>query len=255
MKIQNSTQGRAVRKAASGPRRSKGRPSGPDESVGRAALISSTRQLLKMLPPAKVTRDEIAQFAGVNPALIRYYFGDKSGLLTAVVEEISRENLSRLRDEIAQEGSAIEKLRRRVKLLLRMHIENPYYHQLIFEQLWHGQSAEQRRLSRELVIPYFEEFRTVLQQGVKDGELAEVEPRFLHVAVIGLCELFINAPYMFKELFGVKEMKTDFASTYGDFVVDLLINGISRNGEKCSPRAPIKAPARSSAKARPAGPH
>lgn len=254
MKRQSSARGGGAKKAASVQRRSKGRPSGPDESVGRAALISSTRLLLKTLPPAKVTRDEIAKFAGVNPALIRYYFGDKSALLTAVVEEISQENLARLRDEIAQEDSATEKLRRRVKLLLRMHMENPYYHQLIFEQLWHGQTAEQRRLSRELVIPYFEEFRTLLQQGVDDGELAEVEPRFLHVAVIGLCELFINAPYMLKELFGLKAVKADFAATYGDFVVDLLINGIGAKDGKRGARGSRKASARTPPASRLASP-
>lgn len=227
---------------AASPRRAKGRPPGGEDVVGRAALISSTRQLLKKLPPAKVTRDEIAKFAGVNPALVRYYFGDKSTLLTAVVEEISRENLARLREEFAEEGSATEKLRRRVKLLLRMHIENPYYHQLIFEQLWHGHTTEQRRLSRELVIPYFDEFRTLLRQGIADGELREVEPRFLHVAVIGLCELFINAPYMFRELFGVKDIKADFASSYGDFVVDLLMNGIGRKaaGKNVAAQKPRK---------------
>lgn len=217
-----------VRRKSPTQRRAKGRPSAGDDVVGRAALISSTRQLLKKLPPAKVTRNEIASFAGVNSALVRYYFGDKSTLFTAVVEEISRENIARLREEFAQEGSATEKLRRRVQLLLLMHIENPYYHQLIFEQLWHGQTAEQRRLRRELVIPYFDEFRKLLSQGVENGELREVEPRFLHVAVIGLCELFINAPYMFRELFGLKDIKSDFASSYGDFVVDLLMNGIGQ---------------------------
>ena len=83
-----------------------------------------------MKPPGKVTREEIARFAGVNPALIRYYFGDKSTLLTAVVEAISQENLTRLRDTLSQQGTTAERLARRVQLLLQMHIENPYYHQL-----------------------------------------------------------------------------------------------------------------------------
>jgi AcrR family transcriptional regulator len=189
-------------------------------------LISAARRLLKTNPPATLTRNNIAKFAGVNPALIRYYFKDRSGLLTAVVEGISKENLALLREIVHGEGRAADKLRQRVRLMLQMHLENPYYHQLIFEQLWHGKGKIQKRLSREMVEPYFAEFQKIVAEGRENGELRKVDVRHLHIAVIGLSELFINAPYVMKHLFNASGVTPKIINEYSDFVSDLLLNGL-----------------------------
>lgn len=211
---------------AGNSRRSKGRPGRDGDSVGRDVLIEATRELLKRIPPAKLTRNQIADYAKVNPALIRYYFGDTSTLLTAVVEAISDENLRRLRDVLREKGSAVEKLRRRVTLILQMHVENPFYHQLIFEQLWHGEREDQKRIGKEMVSPYYREFKKLIRDGQRDGEFRDVDPRLVHVATLSLCELFINAPYVLKHLFRVERITPQLVQKYGDFVVDLLMHGI-----------------------------
>jgi DNA-binding transcriptional regulator YbjK len=118
----------AEKKVPNRPKRTQDRLPNAQSGVGRDALIDSTRRLLQTKPTGKVTRQEFAHFAGVNPALIRYYFWDKSTLLTAGVEAISQENLKRLRETLSQGGTAADRLTPRVHLLLQMHAENPYYH-------------------------------------------------------------------------------------------------------------------------------
>ena len=66
------------------PKRAKGRPVTGENDVGRERLITAAQTLLKTLPPARVTISRIAQEAGVDPALVRYYFGDRTRLLMAV---------------------------------------------------------------------------------------------------------------------------------------------------------------------------
>ena len=221
------TPAKPVTRPAAAKRR-KGRPPTAGNSVGREMLIEATRQMLRETPPGKLTRRRIAEFAKVNPALIRYYFGDTSTLLTAVVEAISDENLRRLRDALREQGSPGDKLKRRVRLILQMHIENPYYHQLIFEQLWHGEREDQTRVGKELVTPYYREFKNLILEGQRNGEFRTVDPRLVHVATLGLCELFINAPYVLKHLFRVDRISPRLVEKYGEFVADLLINGIGK---------------------------
>jgi AcrR family transcriptional regulator len=210
------------------PTRSQGRPPRTDPGVGREAIIDAARELLRFRPPAKVTREEIARYAGVNPALIRYYFGDKSNLLTAVVEVIADENLKRLKTALHRRGSATDKLRRRIELIMQMHIENPHYHQLIFEQLWQGESQTQKRLARKMVMPFYAEFRQIIIEGQRRGEFRAVDPRLIHVATLSMCELFINAPYVLKELFRIETATAHLVSVYSRFVADLLLHGIGR---------------------------
>src|SRR6187549_2798373 len=67
-------------------KRGKGRPG--DNSVGREALLATAKRLIEVLPPSRVTISLIAREAGVDPALVRYYFGDRSNLLFAVAESM-----------------------------------------------------------------------------------------------------------------------------------------------------------------------
>jgi len=72
-------------------RRSKGRPVTASAGVGREALIAATRQLLQELPPEQVTATAIARRAGGDPALVRYYFGNRTKLLLEVAQQIGGE--------------------------------------------------------------------------------------------------------------------------------------------------------------------
>ena len=68
-------------------KRGQGRPVSGENDVGRERLLAATEKLLRTMPPARVTIARIAQEAGVDPALVRYYFGNRAALLVAVVDE------------------------------------------------------------------------------------------------------------------------------------------------------------------------
>src|SRR3569832_1819117 len=82
-------------------------------SVGRDALVEAARQALKTKGPAEITLAVSAQSAGVDRALIRYYFGRLDDLLAAAAVEITKDLRSRLAALITQRGSARSRLERR----------------------------------------------------------------------------------------------------------------------------------------------
>lgn len=228
-----STSDRPTRgRPASKQKRLQGRPSLNDEMIGREKLLDATEIVLRTISPAKVTRNDIAEAAGVNPSLIRYYFKDKNSLLTALASRIIDKNLKMLRDTLSFSGTAKEKLAKRILLFLKIHNDYPFYHQLIYEQLWLGATDFQKRVRFDIVGPFFSELNAIYNEGHANGEFRTVEPRFLHVAVIGVCDLFINAPYMIKELFGKEEIDGDLINEYGNFVVDLVFKGIQAEKSK-----------------------
>src|SRR4051812_29562011 len=108
-----------------GGRRGKGRPR-PESpgAVGREALLQATCQLLKQVPPSRVTRRAIALQAGVAPSLIGYYFGPMDDLLLEAVIHMWRELRERSRAAVADANSPAEKLLARTKVLLHTHVEN-----------------------------------------------------------------------------------------------------------------------------------
>src|SRR6185369_10441269 len=83
-----STSGRKKTAVAPRQKRTRGRPKSGREAVGREAIVVAARQLLDKLPAHAVPNVLIARKAGVDPALVRYYFANREELLFAVIEHI-----------------------------------------------------------------------------------------------------------------------------------------------------------------------
>lgn len=85
--------------AANGP----GRPAGDQRDV-RAELVAVARQAFAERGFEAVPLREIGERAGVTPAMVRYYFGGKTGLYEAVLEAASAPLFERLTAARADAG-------------------------------------------------------------------------------------------------------------------------------------------------------
>ncbi|MCG8434228.1 MAG: TetR family transcriptional regulator [Gammaproteobacteria bacterium] len=64
------------------------RPKSSDQTDAAEKLLASAKKLFLKKGYDRVTIREIADDAGVNSAMIQYYFGDKSGLYKSVLDSI-----------------------------------------------------------------------------------------------------------------------------------------------------------------------
>src|SRR5690606_1798457 len=76
----------------------------------------------------------LAKEAGVNMAMLNYYFGSKDGLLQAVFERRSASTRQALQEVIKTNGSAWEKLFAVVDLYLEKVLTNKRFHRLIHRE-------------------------------------------------------------------------------------------------------------------------
>jgi AcrR family transcriptional regulator len=70
-------------------RRRPGRPVGIPPGESQHALLRAARDLMAEKGLPRITLREVAERAGVQPALVSYYFGGKSFLLRAVVADVA----------------------------------------------------------------------------------------------------------------------------------------------------------------------
>lgn len=68
----------------------RGRPSKSVQRDMSAALIDAAFTALTKKNHVDLTIGEVATIAGTQPSMVRYYFGDKEGLLTAVSDVLAR---------------------------------------------------------------------------------------------------------------------------------------------------------------------
>ena len=219
----------AVKGKASGraKKRSQGRPHHPDSAVGREALIQAARELLRTVPPAKMTRLDIARHAGVDPALIRYYFGDKSRLMAEVVLEVLRD-MRGARERRSATTALTDRLRSRLADSVRLFQEHPNHFSLVVEQIFTGIEPKLREMwRRDVILPGVAELTTLMEDGVRRGELRRVDPRFLHLLIVAAGEFYATGRAVLEDLFGPQAVDARLEQAYVEFLFDLFMYGMA----------------------------
>jgi AcrR family transcriptional regulator len=213
-------------------RRRSGRPGHTQNAVGRDAIIAATRELLKIKPPAEVSQIDIARFAGIDSSLIRYYFGTKDALLTAVAAEISTEMHSRIRDAIAGSRDSREQLANRIQAFLAMHAENPHLNHLILQYIVGSTEREAVRARSHMVSDSVAMLKEILDSGEQRGELKSCDARLLHIALIGMCDFFFTGSPVLHEIYGKKAADPQLVKQYGAFISRLIMEGLAAPGRQ-----------------------
>lgn len=208
----------------------------PDKrhKVGREGLISATLDMLRHTAPDDLTLLDIATRVGVDPALIRYYFGNKEGLL--------REATFHLMDSIQALGEAMPEalsvpamVRARVESIVEVGRQNPHFLQLVMREIYgandrggaaDGAASSYLEQTARRGVALSETMLAARQEG--EG-LPDLDARFLHVALVGAATFFATAQPLFEVLFAGEDDQDALAGRYVDFLTDMLLRGMGVN--------------------------
>lgn len=211
------------------PPRRRGRPASNDVDPGRTRIVSATTELLKTTPPSRLTGASIAQAAGVDPKLIRYYFGDTKNLLAAVAVSIARSIRERYLTLGAGEGSALDRLRARIRGLMQAQAEHPHYHNLMIEIGLYGEGEHVDSARHEILGSALTALTEIAKAGAAEGEMIKVDSRYLHVAILGMCEFFIRGRPNLSRSLDPADIPADEVERYTNFICDLVVDGVRRH--------------------------
>jgi AcrR family transcriptional regulator len=220
-------------KKSRAPRKRKPRPAGrPDQqaSVGSSAIIDAALELLRTVSPEKLTVVEVAARAHVDPALVRYYFGDKKGMLHSLAKFLLDEVQERGRDLVDQRGPLRDMIRGRLEMLIEALEQRPHFMQLALKEIYAAGDTDDLQAASDL--------KTVAERGLQltqdilkaDGQsksVRQVDARYLHVAILGICTFFMEAKPLLRALFGPQVADAELTRGYVAFATELLARGLS----------------------------
>ncbi len=212
------------------PRRGPGRPPGGRGGAGRDALLQAARAVMTEKGLPRVTAREVAARAGVQPALVNYYFGGKQGLLQAVTEAVASEMLDRLRRSVAAEGSVAERLRSLIQGWIAALAQDPYAPRLIVEQVLFADAAAIDDFVERFGRANLEALRSLFEEGRASGQTRGIEPMFLLPSLIGMCVFYFLAAPLQQRLFGVERITPELAERFAEHSAELILHGLARPG-------------------------
>lgn len=139
---------------------------------------------------AEVSVDEIVKKARSTKPMLYYYFGNKAGLY----EKIATESVGLLHKayEVSQQGdlTAIERLRAFVRADFATMREHPHLAMFIYRAAYSRPREAPEIDYWKLFMPAFQLMNQIIEQGQREGVLADGPPPLMALPLFGLLSMW-----------------------------------------------------------------
>jgi TetR/AcrR family transcriptional regulator len=167
----------------------------PEES--RAAILKAAIKEFAREGVAGARTDAIARSAGVNKALLYYYFKDKEALYQAVLDEVFSGAHAAVQGALSQELPPRERLAVYIGAHFDYIASNPLYPRIVHgEFLRAGRDpSRMQRVAKQYFQPIFVNIAALLREGTESGDFRAVDPiHFIPSMISVIVFYFITAP-------------------------------------------------------------
>jgi len=194
----------------------------PEES--RAAILNAAVHEFAQEGVAGARTDAIARSAGVNKALLYYYFKDKEAIYRAVLDQVFGGVRAAIHNALSQELPPREKLASYICAHFDYIASNPLYPRIVqAEFLRAGRDPSRlQRIAKEYFRPVFLEISALLEAGAKSGDFRHVDPLHFIPSMISVIVFYFNTAPIMKLMTGSDPMSPARLAERRAAVVDFI---------------------------------
>ena len=204
-------------------------PTQAKTSNTKERLIAAARDLMIERNAAEFSLQEVALRSGLNSALVKYHFGNKDGLLLAILQRDAEKSLAQMERLIARDISATDKLRAHIGGIIETFGRYPYMHRLVHILMGERGEHESAQVLQFFVEPLSRFQKEILRQGVASGEFKPVDEGFFYHAIGSACDALFSWHPGARRIWGVTQMTDSVRKRYADFIADLVVHGVAKN--------------------------
>lgn len=198
---------------------------GQGERDSRDLLLQATSELMVEKGTFDVSLHAIARRAGVTAPLIKYYFGNKDGLLVALAERDTGRSLVQLEELVEMKLDPAAKLRFHVRGIVQTYARFPYLNSLLDNLLKDDASEAAERLKASFVRPLIEAQRRIIEEGIAQGKFRPIDPSMAYFLIIGACQYIFTTRVASRILANGGEIKAA-SGEYAAFVSDTVLRAL-----------------------------
>jgi AcrR family transcriptional regulator len=215
---------------AGGGNRGRGRPSGKEKRDTREYLLEVSRQVLAERGFGGATIREIAERAGVNPALLHYYFGTKTGLNRAVIGRVYERLRAQLGAPFDQSVGAREQLSRLIQGYVQVIGSEPYVTRMLIDEMLRSSTDTSDHFTSEIGELVLNRLNSLIELGVSTGEFRRVDLPFESVGA-QLFFFFLLAPLTVHAAQG-RDLSQDVLGAWAERATSLIFYGLYAKREE-----------------------
>lgn len=196
-------------------------------AAARDQLLDTAYILMREGDVIDISLSELSQRSGLNSALVKYYFGNKAGLLNALLERDWQAIVSSVHALVAKDDWSPEaKLRRHLSKVVDTFYEVPYLNRLTMRMIRESSQAEAQRIADCYLTPIYKAYDQLIREGVEAGAFRPIDAQLFYFTVTGAVDRFFSARLVLKHCFGEEALTEGLRDRYREHTVDLIMAGI-----------------------------
>ena len=203
----------------------------PEQS--RAAILKAAVQEFAREGVAGARTDAIARSAGVNKALLYYYFKDKEAMYQAVLDEVFSGVRVSIQSALSQDLPPRERLMAYVGAHFDYIASNPLYPRIVHAEFLRASRspAGMQRIAKEYFRPIFSQLSALLEEGIHAGEFRRVNAmHFIPSMVSVIVFYFITAAPIMSIVTGANPLSPELIAERRAAVLDFITAALFRTG-------------------------
>src|SRR4051794_33109580 len=202
---------------------------GGKNTTAEKLLVAASKLMIER-SSIDVSLSDIAQKSGVNAALVSYHFGNKDGLLLALLARDAATEIAQIEYLLAQPIAPSAKLKLHIAGIIRAYHQFPYMNRLIHYLLHESSAYAADEVSKFFVAPLLDFHRRLLAEGVKTGEFRDIDPVLFYTSLIGACDHLFFGRHAMSRVTGIGPVTDEVCRQYIRHMEALICTGMLTSG-------------------------
>ena len=202
------------------------RQTGEETPGARELLLQTASDIMREGDIVDISLSELSLRSGLNSALVKYYFGNKAGLMRALLDRDMAGIVQAVDALMAKDMPPEQRLRRHIGAVVDTYFKTPYLNRLLMRLVRESDDDEARRIADSYLTPLSRAYDKLIADGVKQGVFRKVDPQLFYFTVTGAADRFFSARLVLKHCFDTDTLTEELRDRYREHTVDIIMAGI-----------------------------
>ena len=197
-----------------------------DNAKARDQLIEAASQIMREGDTIDLSLSELSLRAGLNSALVKYYFGNKNGLMLALLDRDMGNIVFSLGALLAKDIPPEDKLRIHIGAVIDTYYAFPYLNRLFMRMVRDSAPVEAARIADLYLKPISKVYDALIAEGVKAGKFRKIDPQFFYFTVTGAADRFYSSRLVLRHCYNQDDFNENMRDAYREHSIDLIMRGL-----------------------------
>jgi AcrR family transcriptional regulator len=192
----------------------------------RELLLETASAIMREGDIVDISLSELSLRSGLNSALVKYYFGNKAGLMKALLDRDMADIVHSVDALLHKDWNPEARLRHHIGKVVDTYYKTPYLNRLLMRLVRESSDEEAQRIADSYLTPLNRAYDKLIIDGVAQGLFRDIDPQLFYFTLTGAADRFFSARLVLKHCFDQDTLTEELRDRYRAHCIDFIMAGI-----------------------------